>query len=116
MTTYNRKTSSQPLKWLVALIVFMLALGFTTSEVVGLTVPSQAGWDNSGRPAVEKTSVTDKSRTVGGADEYHEPVDPDYSQDDDGDGDNPDPVPEPGTILLLTMGLGGAWLAARKMS
>lgn len=119
MTAYHRKTSSQPLKWLLALLVFMLALGFTTSEVAGLTVPSNAGWNGAaGSSSRAGSSGIDASRTAGGAadpGEYHEPLDPDYSQDD-GDDQNPDPVPEPGTILLLSMGLGGAWLAARKRS
>ncbi len=117
MTVYHRQTSSQPLKWLLAIIVFMLALGFTTSEVAGLTVPSSAIWNGSaGSSSWAGHSGIDASRTGGGAadpGEYHKPLDPDYSQGDD---QNPDPVPEPGTILLLSMGLGGAWLAARKLS
>lgn len=34
--------------------------------------------------------------------------------DGDGDCDDPRSVPEPGTLGLLALGLGGAWLARRR--
>jgi hypothetical protein len=119
MTTYNRQTSSQPLKWLIALIVFMLAMGFTTSEVAGLTVPSDIGWHGTAyEQPNEGSSGSDANLlAIGAADrmEHSDPITPDNN--DGGDDDqNPEPVPEPGTIILLSMGLGGAWLAARKLS
>jgi len=39
MIDNKSNTESQPLKWLVALIIFMLTLGLTFSNVYGLNVP-----------------------------------------------------------------------------
>ena len=88
MTLYKRKPS-QPLKWLVAVIVFGLTMGITFSDVYGL----------------------DGTATIGGGDDrYVEPPGPtgDLSTGDDGTGNVdvvPQPVPEPTTLLLLAGGL-----------
>lgn len=90
MTLYRRR-KSQPLKWLVALIVFMLAMGFTMTDVYGYNGDG-AGRDNTG--------------DVSGS-----PSDGSYSSAPRDD--TPTAVPEPGTLLLLAGGLGALYVARR---
>ena len=90
---------SQPFKWLVALLVFMLVMGFTTANVFGFNVP----------PAKFNGSGQDASQTDNYDGTYESPQDPGDSGDD-----NPESIPEPGTIILLATGLGAAYGAMRK--
>ena len=39
MTIYQ-KTSQHPLKWIVALFVFLLVMGFTVNDVYGINIPT----------------------------------------------------------------------------
>jgi hypothetical protein len=99
MNDKDTSYESQPFKWLVALIVFMLVMGFTTANVSGLNVPP-AKYHDSGQ------GTNDNSDSDG---TYESPQDPGDSGDD-----NPESVPEPGTIILLATGLGAAYAATRK--
>jgi len=98
-------SESQPLKWLVALAVFMITLGLTFSNVYGLTVPpAKTGGGNVDTPTARMDDAS--TRPVQPAD--------DPNDSGDGDNDNPDPVPEPGTLILLAVGLGAAYSTMRK--
>jgi len=99
MRNNNTHSESQPFKWLVALLVFMLVMGFTTANVFGFNVPP-AKYGGSDQSA---SSTDDYDGT------YESPQDP-----GDSDDDNPESIPEPGTIILLATGLGAAYGAMRK--
>ncbi len=102
---YNDKYNyfgSQPFKWLVALVIFMLVMGFTTANVFGFNVPPakfHGGGQNS----------SGDNDYVGAYGISHVHGDPGDSGDV-----NPESVPEPGTIILLATGLGAAYGAMRR--
>ena len=99
MTVYRDKRS-QPLKWLVALIVFLLAMGITFSDVSGAD-PVGAG----------ASGVQNSDRHQG------PPPSGDLSTDDNGpnndDPSTPMAIPEPTTLLLLAGGLGAMYAVRR---
>ena len=102
-----RKTERQPFRWLVALIVFILAMTLTLSEANGISVPGGAGngWRNSNNGCNHHNGGSLDSRTA----------DAGASHDKTATQDNPSVVPEPGTLLLMGTGLGLAiWVARRK--
>ncbi|RLF29209.1 MAG: hypothetical protein DRN14_02695 [Thermoplasmata archaeon] len=96
MTIYQ-KTTQHSLKWVVALLVFLLVMGFTTNQVYGLNVPSTV-YDNNGS---------------------EQPLPPsDQGDYDDGgtttpDDECPPEIPEPITLILMGTGLGVLHLSRR---
>jgi hypothetical protein len=86
MTVYKRK-STQPLKWLLGLVVFILAMTLTFADVYG------------------------NETVVGGAADNNTTV---SSQDNGSTQCPPKPVPEPTTLILLGGGLSAMYLARRK--
>lgn len=96
MTVYQKKKTPS-LKWLVALIVFLLAMGITFADVYGYT----------------NTTTITKHRG-------DQPIDHKNVKNSGGsacqvDADNPPPaaIPEPTTILLLAGGLGAMYAVRR---
>ena len=102
-TTKNHR---QPFRWLLALVIFILAMTITLAEVQGLSVPSgsDAGWRNTGSGRNFQTGGSLDSRTADAGSDHEQAV----TQD------NPGVVPEPGTLLLMGTGLGLAFWAARR--
>ena len=93
MNLYMRR-SSQPLKWVVALLVFIVAMCFTMTDVYGNPPDGRIGGGNADQP-------TDGANGPNGS----------LATDD-----NPDAttaVPEPATLVLLAGGLGALYAARR---
>ena len=100
MTVY-RSRASQPLKWIIALMVFALVMGVTFSDVYGM------GRDHGGKPGDNHQHGD------------HHGGNPHNGGGDNGGGsggnDNPSPTatPEPGTLVLLAGGLSALYVARR---
>lgn len=94
--TFYQKTDRHPLKWLVALFIFLFAMGFTVDEVSGVNIP--------------KTTSEDR-----GSEQPAPPVDQATDDDVDPSPTNPPPeIPEPMTLILVGAGLGALHFARRR--
>lgn len=80
------------MKWVLALILFCLVLGWTMSDVYG------TNGGQSSQSADQNTN--DGTHQVG---REHSPTSTD-----------PSPTPEPSTFILLAMGLGGGAMMLRR--
>lgn len=98
MKVYTRR-SSQPLKWIVAIVVFLLAMGVTFDDVYGEDpgTPDQGTVRNENSYDDRATQSTDGDL---------EPVNGD-------DPSTPQPIPEPTTIILLGSGIGAMYAVRR---
>jgi hypothetical protein len=94
MRVYRQQSSAQPLKWLMAFVLFCLVLGWAFTDVYGWT----CGQHN--------------PRPHGGSDYNHGSSGPDFHSKTPAD--NPAcPVPEPTTLAMLALGLGSVLVYRR---
>ncbi|HOP06032.1 MAG TPA: PEP-CTERM sorting domain-containing protein [candidate division Zixibacteria bacterium] len=111
MTVYTKK-ETHPLKWLVALIIFILVMTVTFDDVYGVGVPSSAGTNVS---LTQQHHPQSHVKELNGQKNVLDSRDQTYDVTNGGDGDDAvEVVPEPSTILLLLAGLGAAHVAMRK--
>lgn len=112
MTVYSKK-ETHPLKWLVALIIFILAMTVTFDDVYGIAVPSSSTTNNAlTRQQHPQSHITQLHGHRVFFDNRDQVVDVTHGGDDD-DG-AVESVPEPSSILLLLAGLGAASVAMKK--
>ncbi len=100
MTVYKRK-AAQPLKWLIAVIIFTLAMGITFTDVYGDGTDGRLGNSNSGGNGPADNGNANISAG---------------NDDPTGGGGNPDAIPEPTTLILLAGGLSALYVARRRKS
>ena len=102
MTIY-KNNPARSLKWLVALIVFLLAMGITWSDVYGYPNSRSANDTKSFQQVDTKNS--DAPRSFG--DDYGDDV-------TCGNDEPPAAIPEPTTLILLGSGLGTMYMVRRR--
>ncbi|MFH1686754.1 MAG: PEP-CTERM sorting domain-containing protein [bacterium] len=111
------KEQKQPLRWLVAAIVFVLAMSITFSDLYGLNVPSGSSGSGGSTSQVKPNPPTQPnlycSANNGDGTNYDGDFDPNRQPPSD-DSDNPETVPEPATLLLVSLGMGAAYVMARR--
>ena len=103
-----QKDRSQPFKWLLAIVVFILAMTFTLEEAEGFYLPKSMQnrvttvQETTDMFAVEEFDYINLDVTEIGADTYSDINSPVTS------------VPEPSTIIIMAIGI-GALRVARKV-
>ncbi|MDF1545613.1 MAG: PEP-CTERM sorting domain-containing protein [bacterium] len=97
-----KKSHAQPFKWLLAILIFMLVMSVTFSDVHGFQVNSSN--DNSEQAAKTNNEVS-----------YSDvKPNPDNSlPPEDNPGSSTMPVPEPGTLVMVIGGLTAIYTARR---
>ena len=101
MTVYRRSTS-QPFKWLLAIIIFVLAMTITFNEAEGVNIPPaspQSSADKIDLKPAPSLTEPNAEATSAGVDPIIEPEIPIQN-------DPLLPIPEPSTILIMAAGIG----------
>lgn len=107
MMIYRRETQSSA-KWLVAAIIFIIAMTFTIDQAFGAPTPPSRGRET--RHETHQGSSQQNHHHSG--DRYNRP---EYQAEVEGSNTpTPSAVPEPATIILLGLGLAAAGAARRK--
>jgi hypothetical protein len=94
MKVYMRKEAN-PLKWVLAAILFIAIMTFTLGEVNGYPTNSKPG---SGSSSSDNDVVVNSSNSGGEGSNYKAPE------------QRTSVVPEPGTLLLMATGLGAVYI------
>ena len=92
MRVYSRRESN-PLKWVLAAILFIVVMTFTMAEVNGYPVSPKPSDGGSASTDQNTVNTDNTSGTIPRVPERPTTV-----------------VPEPGTLLLMATGLGAAYL------
>jgi hypothetical protein len=97
MKVYQQKSSAQPLKWLIAFVLFCLVLGWAYTDVYGWTCGQHNPKPHDG-----------SSWNTGSNNPDCRPQPPAQNP--------PCGVPEPTTLAMLALGLGGVLVYRRNKS
>lgn len=95
MTLYRHR-QTQPLKWLVALIVFALTMGVTFTDVYGYDGTSSPTTNDGSQPNSDDTRLGNEGSSAQSS------------------STSPTVVPEPTTLILLAGGLSALYVARRQ--
>jgi len=100
MTVYKRY-QSQPFKWVLALVVFTLAMTVTFDDAYGIQV-SNMGPGTTGSQTTQSYDVTSSATDAGTTDGYFQNTNPAATPP-------ATPVPEPSSLIFIAMGLGSMY-------
>ena len=121
MMVYKRKESVSILKWALAIVIFVLAMTITVSDVYGLdlTIKKAATMDNLSNPRVNsyRPFVQGSSNPTAVAPNFGNRGFDNFVSDagvTDYNDPEPNAVPEPSSLILITTGLGSMLLFRRR--
>jgi len=106
--TYVKRNRSTGFKWVLALVLFVLAMTVTFSDVYGNTGRSQ------NEMVLENQTMAQESRPAQKDDGKGFDADPPGDGNGYGEDNPPAAIPEPGTLILLASGLGAMYVARRR--
>ncbi|MEA3296570.1 MAG: hypothetical protein U9R56_01755 [candidate division Zixibacteria bacterium] len=104
-----KKPERFPFKWVLALLVFVMILTVTWSDVDGLNTPTTTGFRSIKPDSNSNSTLYTPSMTTSVTVYPNEYIYP----DDGDDSDDPSETPETSTLVLLICGLSAMFFALR---
>jgi hypothetical protein len=99
--TFSRGNTARSIKWLIAVVLFVLTLTVTFSDVYG--------------DPVYRPNDRNKNENLSDGSDSRPPADNPGGTIEESQANPPEAVPEPGTIILLASGLSAMYMMRRRM-